>query len=112
HRAHFFAIAAQTLRRILVDHARAHRAGKRWGGQIRVSLTSAGAWSDSSDEDLLAVDEALQQLGELPPRAVQVVELRFFAGLTEDEIAEVLGVSAITVKRDWKFAPAWLLRTL
>ena len=111
-RAHFFAVAAQTLRRILVDHARAHRAEKRGGEHVRVSLTAAEGWAQSQDEDLLAVEEALQQLAQLQPRAAQVVELRFFAGLTEEEIAEVLGVSAITVKRDWKFARAWLLSTL
>ena len=111
-RAHFFAVAAQTLRRILVDHARAHRAEKRGGEHVKVSLTSAEGWAQSRDEDLLAVDEALQELAKLQPRAGQVVELRFFAGLTEEEIAEVLGVSAITVKRDWKFARAWLLSTL
>ena len=111
-RAHFFAVAAQTLRRILVDHARAHRAEKRGGDHIRVSLTSAKGSAESRDEYLLALDEALQQLSQLQPRAAQVVELRFFAGLTEEEIAEVLGVSAITVKRDWKFARAWLLSAL
>jgi RNA polymerase sigma factor (TIGR02999 family) len=111
-RAHFFAVAAQTLRRILVDHARAHRAEKRGGEHVKVSLTSAEGWAESRDEDLLAVEEALQQLAQLQPRAAQVVELRFFAGLTEEEISDVLGVSAITVKRDWKFARAWLLSTL
>ena len=111
-RAHFFAVAAQTLRRILVDHARAHRAEKRGGEHVKVSLTAAEGWAQSRDEDVLAVEEALQQLAKLQPRAGQVVELRFFAGLTEEEIAEVLGVSAITVKRDWKFARAWLLSTL
>lgn len=111
-RAHFFAVAAQTLRRILVDHARAHRAEKRGGGQVKLSLTAAAGWAESKDEDLLAVDEALQRLAQSQPRAAQVVELRFFAGMTEDEISDVLRVSTITVKRDWKFARAWLLSTL
>jgi RNA polymerase sigma-70 factor (ECF subfamily) len=111
-RTHFFAVAAQTLRRILVDHARAHRAEKRGGGRVMVSLTSAEGWAQSHDEDLLAVDEALRQLSQSQPRAAQVVELRFFAGMTEEEISDVLGVSVITVKRDWKFARAWLLSTL
>jgi RNA polymerase sigma factor (TIGR02999 family) len=77
-----------------------------------VSLTAAEGWAVDRNEDLLAVEDALQQLAALQPRAAQVVELRFFAGLTEQEIAEVLDVSAITVKRDWKFARAWLLSTL
>jgi RNA polymerase sigma-70 factor (ECF subfamily) len=111
-RAHFFAVAAQTLRRILVDHARAHYAEKRGGDQVRVSLTAVEGWAVNRNEDLLAVEDALQQLAALQPRAAQVVELRFFAGLTEEEIAEVLDVSAITVKRDWKFARAWLVSTL
>ena len=111
-RAHFFAVSAQTLRRILVDHARAHRAEKRGGDHVRVSLTMAAEWAGARDEDLLAVEEALQQLEQLQPRAAQVVELRFFGGLTEEESAAVLDVSAITVKRDWKFARAWLLSTL
>jgi RNA polymerase sigma factor (TIGR02999 family) len=111
-RAHFFAVAAQTLRRILVDHARAQRAEKRGGHQVKVSLTAAQKWAESRNEDLLAVEEALQQLEQLEPRAAQVVELRFFGGLTEEEVAEVLGVSPITVKRDWKFARAWLMNQL
>jgi len=111
-RCHFFAIAAQTLRRILVDHARAHQAGKRGGDQVKISLSSAEAVAESREENLLAVQEALEELEKSQPRAVQVVELRFFAGLTEEETAEVLGVSPITVKRDWKFARAWLLARL
>src|SRR6202035_5553927 len=102
----------QTLRRILVDHARAHRAEKRGCDHVRVSLTAAQGGAAPQDEDLLAIEEALQQLAQLQPRAAQVVELRFFAGLTEEQIADVLGISAITVKRDWKFARAWLLSTL
>jgi RNA polymerase sigma factor (TIGR02999 family) len=111
-RAHFFAVAAQTLRRILVDHARAHQAEKRGGAQIKLSLTAAQGWAGERAEDFVAVDEALARLAQLEPRPAQVVELRFFGGLQENEIAEVLGVSTITVKRDWKVARAWLLSQL
>jgi len=111
-RAHFFAVAAQTLRRILVDHARAHRAEKRGGPQVKLSLTAAQGWAEDRVEDFVALDEALDLLSQLQPRAAQVVELRFYGGLQEDEVAEVLGVSPITVKRDWKVARAWLLSQL
>jgi RNA polymerase sigma factor (TIGR02999 family) len=111
-RAHFFAVAAKTLRRILVDYARAQQADKRGGKQVKVSLTAAEGFAESDNEGLLAIDEALQQLAQLQPRAAQVIELRFFAGLTDEESAEVLGVSVITVKRDWKFARSWLLTQL
>lgn len=112
-RAHFFAVAAKTLRRILVDHARAHRTKKRGEGQVKLSLTAANGWAEAPrQEDLLAVDEALARLAEFDPRLAQVVELRFFGGLQENEVAEVLGVAPITVKRDWKTARAWLLSQL
>jgi RNA polymerase sigma factor (TIGR02999 family) len=111
-RAHFFALAATTLRHILVDHARARRAEKRGGNYLRVSLADANGWAKSTDEDVLAVEEALQQLNVLDARAAQVVELRFFSGLHEDEVAEVLGVTPRTVQRDWKFARAWLTMRL
>jgi RNA polymerase sigma-70 factor (ECF subfamily) len=111
-RAHFFAIAAQTLQRILIDHARMNHAERRGGGQLKVSLGHADGIAKPRDEDLLAIDEALQRLTELEPRAAQVVELRFFGGLQEHEVAEVLGVSPITVKRDWKVARAWLTAQL
>jgi RNA polymerase sigma factor (TIGR02999 family) len=111
-RAHFFAMAAQTLRRILVDHARMRQRDKRGGRQVKVSLTQANGVSEPRDENLLAIDEALQRLAELQPRVAQVVELRFFGGLQEDEVAQVLGVSTITVKRDWKVARAWLTTQL
>jgi RNA polymerase sigma factor (TIGR02999 family) len=111
-RAHFFAIAAQTLRRLLVDSARARKAEKRGGGQVKISLTSANGWGESRDEDLLSVDQALRRLADLEPRAARVVELRFFAGLSEAEAAEVLKVSDRTVKRDWKVARAWLMTHL
>src|SRR5690242_14890377 len=108
-RAHFFAVAAQTMQRILIDHARAGLAEKRGGEQQRVSLSGVGGWTPVPlNEDMLALDAALSKLATLDPRAAQVVELRFFGGLEENQVAEVLGVSAITVKRDWKAARAWL----
>ena len=108
-RAHFFAVAAQTMRHIVIDHARAGLAEKRGGNQQRVSLSGIdGLAPVPLNEDMLALDEALSKLATLDPRAAQVVELRFFGGLEENEVADVLGVSAITVKRDWKAARAWL----
>ena len=112
-RAHFFAIAAQMMRRILIDHARARVADKRGGAQQRVPLSDVDGWNDgSSNEDLLALDAALSALASVDPRAARVVELRFFGGLTEEDVAEVLSVSVITVKRDWKAARAWLVGRL
>lgn len=111
-RAHFFAVTAQTLRRILVDYARGRRAEKRGGDQLRVSMDVADSFIETRDEDILAIDEALHRLQALDARAAQVVELRFFSGLQEDEVAEVLAVAPITVKRDWKFARAWLITHL
>jgi RNA polymerase sigma factor (TIGR02999 family) len=112
-RAHFYAIAAQTMRRILIDHARARIAGKRGGEQERVSLTAVEGWNPvAQSEDVIALDQALAKLEKADARAARVVELRFFGGLQEEEIAEVLGVSIITVKRDWKVARAWLVGRL
>jgi RNA polymerase sigma factor (TIGR02999 family) len=110
-RAHFFALAAQTLRHILVDHARLHSAKKR-GKAVRVDLTSVDPGLEAPNQDLLSVDEALTRLEELDSRAARVVELRFFGGLSEEEIAQVIGVSRNTVQRDWKTARAWLLTRL
>jgi RNA polymerase sigma factor (TIGR02999 family) len=112
-RAHFFALAAQMMRRILIDHARARVAGKRGGVQQRVTLSSIeeGQVAPQS-EDVLMLDEALSKLEKADGRAAKVVELRFFGGLREQEIADVLGVSVITVKRDWKVARAWLVDQL
>jgi RNA polymerase sigma-70 factor (ECF subfamily) len=108
-RAHFFAVAAQTMRRILIDHARAGLAEKRGGEQQRISLSGVdGIAPVSLNEEILDLDEALSKLATLDPRAAQVVELRFFGGFEESQVAEVLGVSAINVKRDWKAARAWL----
>ena len=108
-RAHFFAIAAQTIRRILIDHARARVAEKRGGEQQRVPLTDVGGWCAAiPSEQLLDLDTLLSALEQTDPRAARVVELRFFGGLREEDVAEVLKVSVITVKRDWKAARAWL----
>lgn len=112
-RAHFLAIAAQTMRRILIDHARARVAAKRGGEQQRVSLSGLDGWTPAiAGEDLLALDAALTELQSADPRAARVVELRFFGGLLEEEVAAALGVSAITEKRDWKAARAWLATRL
>jgi RNA polymerase sigma factor (TIGR02999 family) len=107
-RAHFFAVAAATLRRILIDHARAQRAVRRGGGEPKVHLDLTNPGITCSYDDLLSIDEALTALEQADPRAARVSELRFFAGLQENEIAAQLGVSEITIKRDWKFARAWL----
>ena len=112
-RTHFFALAAQMMRRILIDHARARVAGKRGGVQQRVNLSSVEAWQPApQSEDMLMLDEALSKLEKADGRAAKVVELRFFGGLREQEVADVLGVSVITVKRDWKVARAWLVDQL
>jgi RNA polymerase sigma-70 factor, ECF subfamily len=108
-RVHFFAIAAQTMRRILIDYARARVAEKRGGQQQRVGLSAVdGAALAASSEQLLDLDTLLSALATTDPRAARVVELRFFGGLREEDVAEVLQVSVITVKRDWKAARAWL----
>jgi RNA polymerase sigma-70 factor, ECF subfamily len=107
-RTHFFAIVGRQLRRILIDHARAARAVKRGGFLEKITLTNVVEQIGPMGEDLLALDEALNRLQEFDNRAAQVVELRFFSGLVDHEIAEVLRISVATVKRDWDFARAWL----
>ena len=107
-RTHFFAVAARQLRRILIDHARGVHTEKRGHGHIEVSLADIDAPAKAISEDLIAVNEALDELEKLDSRCAQAVELRFFAGLTEEEAAQVLGVSKATIKRDWDFARAWL----
>jgi RNA polymerase sigma factor (TIGR02999 family) len=107
-RGHFFAMAAQAIRRILVDYGRKRRAAKRDGGRRKIELTDALAISEDRLEEVLAVDEALTRLAAWDPRQCRVVEMKFFGGLTEDEIADVLGVSTRTVIRDWNVARAWL----
>jgi RNA polymerase sigma factor (TIGR02999 family) len=111
-RAQFLAIAARMMRHVLVDHARAKKAAKRGGGQERVTMVDAAAPAGASALDVLDVDDALEELGRMDPRKARVVELRFFGGLTEQEAAHALGVSATTVEDDWRFARAWLHRRL
>src|SRR5580658_6858717 len=110
-RAHFFAVSSQLMRRILVDHARRHNQ-KRGGGVPHVSLEQAALLVADEDTDLVALDDAMNALARIDPRKVQVVEMRFFGGLSIEEIAEVLKVSTITVKRDWGTARMWLYREL
>lgn len=107
-RAQFFGIAAQLMRRILIDHARGHLRKKRGGSQEALPLDEVLAFSPEHSEDLLKLDEALQRLSKLDPRQSRIVELRFFGGLSVEEISKFLGVSPITVKRDWAVAKAWL----
>jgi RNA polymerase sigma factor (TIGR02999 family) len=112
-RAHFFGIAAEVMRRVLVDHARARDAAKRGGGAQRVTLSDArGVPSDGADADVLALHEALERLALLDPDQARLVELRYFGGLNIEESAEALGVSPATVKREWAVARAWLRREL
>lgn len=111
-RAHFLGVAARLMRRILVDFARTRLAEKRGGDRQRVSLDAVPAVSQDSGPDMLALDRALQALEELDQRQSQVVELRFFGGMTIDETAAVLQVSPGTVRRDWRMARAWLYREL
>src|SRR5687767_15211512 len=107
-RAHFFGIAAQAMRRILVDHARAHAAGKRGDGIRKLPLEDAMMIGGVMDIDLLALDEALTRLAAIDPQQSRVVELRFFGGLTMEETAEVMHISPATVGREWRMAKAWL----
>lgn len=111
-RAHFFAIAANLMRRILVDHARRRDAEKRGGSQIRLTLDETLALAEEPEVDLLAIDEALDRLAVIDQQQARVVELRFFSGLTVDETATALGISPKTVKRDWSVARAWLRREI
>ena len=111
-RAHFLAVAARLMRRILVDFARAKRSQKRGGGAMRVTLVDDLAVSDEPGRDLVALDDALEGLAKHDERKSQVIEMRFFGGLSLDETAEALHISPDTVKRDWKLAKAWLLREL
>ena len=112
-RAQFFGVAAQLMRRILVDYARARQAEKRGGSAIFVSLNAA---ADSADDariaDVLAIDDALRRLAEQDAEQVRIIELRFFAGMTVEDTARVLGRSPRTVKREWRLAKAWLYREL
>jgi RNA polymerase sigma factor (TIGR02999 family) len=111
-RAHFFAIAARIMRRILTDFARSRNYQKRGGARLHVSFDEALAVSKERDAEIMAIDEALVALAAVDARKSQVVELRFFGGLSVEETAEVLKVSPETVKRDWRFAKSWLHRAL
>jgi RNA polymerase sigma factor (TIGR02999 family) len=111
-RAHFLAVAAGVMRRVLIDRARKRRAAKRGGPLDCVTLSESRAPEQSMEVDVLALNEALERLGRQDPRQCEIVELRYFGGLTHDEIAEVLGVSVPTVKRDWRVARLWLRREL
>jgi RNA polymerase sigma factor (TIGR02999 family) len=107
-RAHFFAVAARAMRRILVSYARSNRAQKRGGGAARIELDEAAILSPEQSKEIVDVHEALEKLGTLDERKAQVVELKYFGGLNHDEIAEVLKISTVTVRRDWMFAKTWL----
>lgn len=111
-RAHFFGVAAQMIRRILVDHARAHQAAKRGAGAAKLALDEALDAGRERDLDLVALDDALQDLSRLDPQQSRIIELRFFAGLSIEETAEVMEISPATVKREWSSARAWLFREL
>jgi RNA polymerase sigma factor (TIGR02999 family) len=111
-RAHFFGIAARLMRQILVEHARAHHAAKRGGHSFKLTLEDAAALPQAADVDLVALDDALRKLSEQDPRQSRIVELRFFAGLTIEDSAEVLEISRATVAREWTVARAWLYREI
>jgi RNA polymerase sigma factor (TIGR02999 family) len=107
-RAHFFAVAARAMRQILVSYARSQRSQKRGGGALKVDLDEAALVSPQESKEIVDLHEALETLSTLDPRKAQVVELKYFGGLSYDEIAEVLKISRITVRRDWEFAKVWL----
>jgi RNA polymerase sigma factor (TIGR02999 family) len=111
-RAHFFAISARMMRRVLTDFARSRNYQKRGGGAMQISLDEGLVVTPEKDADILALDEALSRFAEVYPRQSQVVELRFFGGLEVEETAEALKISTVTVKRDWRFAKSWLLRAM
>jgi RNA polymerase sigma factor (TIGR02999 family) len=109
-RAQFFGMAAKVMRNILVDHARQHQAAKRGGAQHRISLSKAERLGDKSDVEIIALNDALNDLAVIKPQHSQIIELRFFCGLTIEDTAEALGISHATVERNWNFARAWLRR--
>lgn len=111
-RGHFLAVAARAMRCVLTDHARARGAAKRGGGRTREPLDAAAAWFEEQRLDLVALNEAMDKLADIDPRACRIVELRYFAGLSKDEIAPLLGISRATVGRDWSLARGWLAREL
>ena len=111
-RNHFFAVAAQMMRRILVDYARRHRALKRGSAFTKISLERAAVFSKEQTHEMLVMDELLTRLTSFDPQEGRIVEFRFYGGLTVEETAEVMGISAATVKREWSFAKAWLAREM
>lgn len=111
-RVHFFAVAAHVMRRILVDHARRKKSEKRGGAAVPLTIDAAVEVCAAQDFDIVALDLALERLAELFPQQAQIVELRFYGGLTLDETAEALGISAATVSREWTMARAWLRRAM
>jgi len=111
-RAHFFGIAARLMRQILVDHARSRNYAKRGGGQVRVSLGQVADLADDRSAEIVAIDDALKTLAEIDLQQSKVVEMKFFGGMTIEEIAKVLGVGHATVERDWNMARAWLRREI
>jgi len=111
-RNHFFAVAAQAMRRILVDHARTRDAIKRGGGLAVITLDEAAAVADTQAAELLALNDAMEELAQLDARKSRIVELRYFGGMTVEETADVLGLSPTTVNREWQSAKTWLLRTM
>jgi RNA polymerase sigma factor (TIGR02999 family) len=111
-RGHFFALASQLMRRVLVDYARAAKAQRRGAGAVKVDLEGIQIVSLPRGVDLLEVDEALRELQAIEPRAAQVVELRYFGGYTDHEVVEALGASLATVRRDWEFARTWLFNRM
>jgi len=112
HRAQFFAISAQMMRRVLVDAARARGSRKRGGGAVKVNINETAVLTPEPDASILALDDALEAFTRVAPRQAKVVELRYFGGLSEEEIVQVLEISPRTVRRDWDFAKAWLMREL
>jgi RNA polymerase sigma factor (TIGR02999 family) len=111
-RAHFFAVAARAMREILVNYALSYKAQKRGGGAAKVELDETALVAAAQSSEVIELNEALKRLNELEPRKAQIVELKYFGGLTQDEIAEVLKISAVTVRREWRFAKAWLYHEL
>ena len=107
-RGHFFAVASQQMRRVLVDHARSAHAQRRGGGVENVALDQVQIAGERQSVDVIMLDDALRELAQLDPRAAQIIELRYFGGYTDKEVVEVMGVSLATVRRDWEFARSWL----
>jgi RNA polymerase sigma factor (TIGR02999 family) len=112
HRSQFFTIAAQMMRRILVDGARARGCGKRGGGAAKVNIDDVAAFLPGPEDSIVALDLALEEFAKVAPRQAKVVELRYFAGLSEEEIAGIMQTSTRTIERDWQFARSWLMREL